>query len=81
MPSPILFGRRMKRFANVWILDIGPLTFNALEFENRPRRPYRALMLCGGVLHEHRECLTLSQALRSLVAMRNRLVRQLQDKA
>jgi hypothetical protein len=81
MAAPILFGRRMKLVSGnddqpTWDLKRGDVLFQVCawygEFE-------ATLYICGEVV-AIKTCRTLPAALGALTAMRNRLVRQLQDK-
>lgn len=86
MPTPYLFGRRMKRYmpgVSVcgYRLDVGPFSFRLIEVEKQRGTSHRALVVVNDTYHESQDRATQDGALRSLTAMRNRLVRQLQDKA
>jgi hypothetical protein len=79
--APMLFGRRMKRWANAWELQRGPFLFRVLEVNNPERLPFAAVVSSGAnPLDWRRECNTLGAALRALRSMRNRLLGHLVDK-
>jgi hypothetical protein len=66
--------------ASRWVLDRYPFTFILLNFEGRDGVKWRAVLELTDSYWESRECRTQSAALRSLKSMRDRLIRQLQDK-
>lgn len=85
MSAPILFGRRMKRYvpgaAQVgYRLDSGPFSFRLIEVAKQRGTSHRALLVVNETYHESQDRTTQAGAIRSLTAMRSRLVRQLQDK-
>jgi hypothetical protein len=83
--SPILFGRRMKRWVygpfNGWRLESGPFVFRVNVPDADEDQTFTATLIINDKFQAHRDSRSLDGALRSLTAMRDRLVRQLGDKA